>query len=206
MFGLNEDDYKKIFSIDPENDIIIPDDCYTLMMDSPTTTNAQLEESVDDIRKNAPNWFKMGNRLMTRSDYEYFVKSELENVLDVRCMNNWEYLASFYKWLYTCGIKYHQDAENPGRYYFEENRFVTYGIDEVDAADANNIYLWIKPKVDESTASIKQNLINCGIDNLKIMTSEIQVLTPVTVMFDICAAYQDVGQIFAAHDNFDEFQ
>ena len=59
-------------------------------------------------------------------------------------MNNWEYLASFYKWLYDCGVRYHQDAEFPGRYYLDEVRFTRNGFDMVDAADANNIYLWIK--------------------------------------------------------------
>ena len=32
----------------------------------------------------------------------------------------------------------------PGRYYFEENRFHINNFSVVDAADANNIYLWIK--------------------------------------------------------------
>lgn len=58
------------------------------------------EEGVEDIRNMAPNWFKTGNRLITRSDYEYWVKANQNGVVDVKCMNNWEYLATFYRWLY----------------------------------------------------------------------------------------------------------
>jgi hypothetical protein len=87
-------------------------------------------------------------------------------------------------------VKYHPEAEIPGRYYFEENRFHINNFNVVDAADANNIYLWIKLQDDSVTLdTFKSVLNNAGINNLKIMTSEIQLLQPIPVVFDICAGY-----------------
>lgn len=52
------------------------------------------EEAVEDIRRNAPEWFKTGNRLITRADYEHWIRTNMNSrVADVRCMNNWEYMA-----------------------------------------------------------------------------------------------------------------
>jgi hypothetical protein len=127
-------------------------------------------------------------------------------VIDVKCMNNWEYLATFHKWLYNCGVKYHPEAEIPGRYYFEENRFYKNNFNVVDAADANNIYLWIKLQDDSLTLdAFKSVLDSAGINNLKLMTSELQLLSPIPVIFDICAGYQDVGQIYAKESDFQTF-
>jgi hypothetical protein len=74
------------------------------------TTTAKIEEDVDTIRENAPNWFTTGNRLVTKFDYEYYLKNTGvgssivgADIVDAKCMNNWEYLASFYKWLYDLG-------------------------------------------------------------------------------------------------------
>lgn len=177
-----------------------------MIQQSQTTTLAKVEDSVEHIKDFAPNWFKMGNRLLTRSDYEFFVKDTMPNIIDVVCMNNWEYLASFFKWLYSCGVRYHQEYEQPGRYYFDESRFVLNGIDNVDAADANNIYLWVKSSDETSTAQIKEYLSkNMGMDKIKVLTSEIQVLKPITVVFDICASYEDVGQRMAKNGDFVDF-
>ena len=147
----------------------------------------------------------MGNRLLTRSDYEFFAKGSVKEILDVKCMNNWEYLASFYKWLHDCGVKYHQDQKYPGRYYFQESRFLTNGFQMVDAADANNIYLWVKSRDDSESSDIRSRLDNAGMNNLKTLTTEVQVQKPITVMFDICAGYQDIAQLYASRGMFDEF-
>jgi hypothetical protein len=196
-FGLTKYDYEKIFYIDEKNKYLSDEDQspkYNLLIKSQITTKAYPEESVEDIKKNAPNWFKTGNRLLTRADYEQFIKYNVGGVIDVKCMNNWEYLTTFHKWLYNCGVKYHPEVEKPGRYYFEENRFHVNNFSVVDAADANNIYLWIKLYDDSITLdTFKSVLNNAGINNLKTMTSEIQLVSPIPVIFDICAGYQDVG-------------
>jgi hypothetical protein len=51
-----------------------------------SSTVGTIEESVDDIRRNAPEWFKSGNRLITANDWEYYVKNRFkDNILDVVC-------------------------------------------------------------------------------------------------------------------------
>ena len=107
------------------------------------------------MRQNAPEWFKTGNRLITKKDYEYFVTSNgsevFRGVIDAKCMNNWDYLTTFYRWLYNMSINppsklfvsdsSNEDA-NPYK-YLQRARLVQAGYEYVDAADANNIYLWI---------------------------------------------------------------
>lgn len=40
---------------------------------------------------------------------------------------------------------------------------------------------------------------------LKILTSEIQVLQPIPVLFDICACYPDIGYVYSKLGRFDDF-
>jgi hypothetical protein len=42
---------------------------------STITTQFKPEETVSDIRNNAPGWFKTGNRLITASDIEFYIKT-----------------------------------------------------------------------------------------------------------------------------------
>ena len=170
------------------------------------TSVSKPEQSVDDIKEYAPKWFKMGNRLLTRNDYEFFVKTAIPQVIDVKCMNNWEYLASFYKWLYDCGIKYHKDTTVPARYYFEENHFLRNGVEMIDAADANNIYMWVKTQENFTLSDVKR-ILNSeeNIGFLKILTSELYYLEPIPVVFDVCACYDDVGRIYAKNGDFENF-
>ena len=72
-----------------------------------------------DIRENAPQWFKTGNRLITKKDYEYFITSNrasiFSGIIDVKCMNNWDYLTTFYRWLYNMAlnpIEYARDGKS----------------------------------------------------------------------------------------------
>lgn len=184
MFGLAANDYREIFGLDSANsdEPILPENnattesneiYYTLTPRSYTTSKPQPEEGVEDIKETAPSWFKTGNRLLTRNDYESFVKKNNSDVIDVKCMNNWEYLATFFKWLYNCGIKYHQDDDIPGRHYFDEAVFLKNNLPMVDAADANNIYLWVKTKNDFTITDLANKLNDDGVQNIKILTSEI---------------------------------
>ena len=205
-FGLKSEDYNGIFSYVETNKYITDINDYSLLKKSTTTTKAKPEEDVEDIKINAPNWFKTGNRLLTRFDYEQFVKQNINSVIDVKCMNNWEYLTTFHKWLYECGIKYHQDSNNPGRYYFEESKFHVNNFSVVDAADANNIYIWVKLDDDSIPQEyIKNQLVSMGMNNLKSLTTEVQTLKPIPVIFNICAGYEDIARIFAKNNDFQTF-
>jgi hypothetical protein len=101
------------------------------------------EESADEIRERAPHWFKMNNRLVTKEDYEFFIMNEpsISGMFNsVKVMNNWEYVATFYRWLHQLGMTKHDD--NP-RFYLNPARFTKYGGASLsDAVDSNNVYIW----------------------------------------------------------------
>lgn len=153
-----------------------------------------LEENVDDIKSNAPNWFKMGNRLVTKSDYEYFIKtypSFNSMVSDVVCMNNWEYISTFFKWLYDLGVK----SDKNSRKYLNQNRLIKTNYKIADAADANNVYLWYVPSNinDESnrnadTVTTMMHNITNVIEPIKDLTHEPSVMPGIPVRFELCAA------------------
>ena len=51
-----------------------------------SSTIGKVEESVDDIRRNAPEQFKLGNRLVTTSDWEYYIRNRFkDNIVSVIC-------------------------------------------------------------------------------------------------------------------------
>lgn len=160
------------------------------------------EETVDQIRANAPDWFKTGNRLITKRDYEYFIRSNsgmIANtaVADVKCMNNWDYLATFYKWLYYLG-------GNPAPFtgkqpdwkrYLKQSRIIQGGYEYVDSADSNNLYIWIQPSINGDSRQVRQNVIerfkknlNTAVLNIKTLTTELYPLACVQSMFDVSFA------------------
>lgn len=79
----------------------------------------------------------------------------MEQVIDVKCMNNWDYLVTFYRWLYNIGMS----SGDPYR-YIRNARLSQYGYQYVDSADANNIYLWIKMSSTEQLENLKKILNN----------------------------------------------
>jgi hypothetical protein len=135
MLGISEELYQRLFPIYYGLDKL---KCNVLT----SSTSAVREEGVDEIRERAPHWFKMNNRLVTKEDYEFFVMNEpsIASMFNsVKVMNNWEYVATFYRWLNQLGVKKH---DNP-RYYLNPARFTKYGGASLsDAVDSNNVYIW----------------------------------------------------------------
>jgi hypothetical protein len=84
-------------------------------------------------------------------------------IVDVKCMNNWDYMSTFFSWLYKLGKENHNDIS----YYLNETRFTN---NLTDAADQNNVYLWIKTEsdVDNLNTVIDDN---SGIENIKTLTT-----------------------------------
>jgi hypothetical protein len=88
--------------------------------------------------------------LVTHSDYEYYFKNKNRNlVIDVICQNNWEYISTFYRWLYNLNdngnfVKIGKRTSTKQNYYINQNRLMKYDYKWADASDVNNIYLWIK--------------------------------------------------------------
>lgn len=145
------------------------------------STTSVTEESVEEVKQNAPNWFKSVGRLISPSDFEYFIKTQFYNeVIDIKVMNNWEYMCSFYKWLYVRGLL---STEKSGSKYINSNLSSNYGYKYADAADSNNVYVWLKVK-NESSSLI--NDIEEKTRPLKPLTSEIICMYPLKKYFFPC--------------------
>jgi len=140
--------------------------------------------------------------LVTKFDYEYYIRNVASSKLgtsdlaDVKCMNNWDYLATFYKWLYELGVngnfvKYSDYlglsiSGSPTRYISKDN-FTRHDYFFADAADANNLYIWLKTSgvnFDAATTSINLETV---LNPIKLMTAEIVACKAIDVCFDICA-------------------
>lgn len=96
-------------------------------------------------------------------------------VIDAVCMNNWDYMTTFYRWLYNLGInpvrevlesdlnlrkdEKHRRALS-GYRYLTKSRLVQAGYMYVDSADANNIYLWIASDSSKNMTTVKDSLNN----------------------------------------------
>lgn len=109
-FGMTQEMYETIFTV---HEYAVPSSEILMYMHN-LTTQAISEENPDDIRKSAPEWFKLGQRLVTLDDYTYYIKNMHKGeVCDVCVMNNFQYAAKFYKWLYSLGKMLHGN----GAYY-----------------------------------------------------------------------------------------
>lgn len=111
-----------------------------------SSTQALQEDTVEDVREKAPHWFKMNNRLVTKEDYKFFVMNEptINGIFnDVKVMNNWEYVSTFYRWLRQLGINGPDGSRRNPRFYLNPARFTKYGGASLsDAVDSNNVYIW----------------------------------------------------------------
>lgn len=214
MFGISESLYQKIFSVEIDGQTIdrsltnsINKDKYELIFNNGMTTVATIEENVDKIRENAPNWFTTGNRLVTKFDYEYYLKNSGKgssiigsDIIDAKCMNNWDYLATFYKWLYDLGcngkrVQYStyiglDVVASPTR-YLQKSRFSRHEYFYADSSDANNLYIWLKSPNDNFEAEFATKQLNSILEPIKLMTAELVACKAINVMFDICAAPED---------------
>ena len=180
------------------------------------------EESVSGIRESAPAYFKYGNRLITRNDYEYFIKkTKASDIIDVKCQNTMEYATTFLKWLYyygRSGMIRKQTGTANGRYYLKANRLRRYRYSYADPADADNVFLWVKvfPNINDPDKYIKvlQGDIQERASGMKTLTHEITVLNCIDMNFAPCAAYDDYalehyiqdpeGDIYGTEDTYIE--
>lgn len=154
------------------------------------STTAQAEEDVEDIRQTAPDYYKLGNRLVSKSDYEYYIKNRYkENIIDVKCQNNWDYISTFYGWLYKLGkigvrVEYSQRASNP-QYYIQQDKILKHDYFYADPADENNVYLWIKMQNLQDTW---KKTLDIDLTSIKVLTAEMVFVDPILLNFEICAA------------------
>jgi hypothetical protein len=99
------------------------------------STSLSDEETVDQIRKNAPKAFASQLRLVTESDYEAFIAKNLANVVNsVKVANNDSYINEYIQYFYNICI-------DPNKV----NRVLINQINFADACDFNNINVFCAP-------------------------------------------------------------
>lgn len=96
-------------------------------------------EGVEDIRNNAPEFFRIQNRLVTADDYTSYISRRFGNIInDVSVISNNEFLNGHMKYLSeTLGLT------TPSL----ESRVLYNQVNYADANNFNNIHLYIVPKV-----------------------------------------------------------
>lgn len=149
------------------------------------SASPKTSETVEQIRSNAPSWFKRVGRTITTDDYVSYIKTNFfSDIIDVVVMNNYQYMAKFYKWLWFLG---REKLNNPKKWINASlSSCGTYGYKYADAADSNNVYIWIKQNSD--SASVGKNIIS-ALQDIKPLTAEPVVLSAVDVNFALCAGY-----------------
>ena len=190
--------YKDILNYDTSkiDELFSDRSAISAITNSSAGTAAQAEEDVEDIRSIAPDYYKLGNRLVSKSDFEYYVKNRFkDNIIDVKCQNNWDYISTFYGWLYRLGkngvrTEYSSASgksrrESNPTYYINQSKLLKFDYYYADPADQNNVYLWVKM---QNNLKVWKDQLDEDLNSIKVLTSEMVFVDPITVNFAICAA------------------
>jgi hypothetical protein len=135
------------------------------------------EETVEDIRKNAPRTFFYQQRLVTTSDFESYIKSKYGNLfLDCKVVNNESYLNGHMKYLYDMGINSPQ----------LDNNILYNQIQYSNSCNFNNVYVYLLPSTIEQKylSSAQKELIINDLQEQKVLTSDVVPIDPVYINFD----------------------
>ena len=158
-----------------------------LFSNSNGSSNYYEGETVDDIRKNAPMLFGAQNRLVTRDDYEAYLKQNHNNIIkDVKVVNNWDYVDGHLKYnIETLKL----DSSN------RDPRTLLNQVNFADACDFNNLYCYVVPRIKQSATSnpranyltpAQKSAIISGLRDKKTLGSEVIISDPVLVAIDVC--------------------
>lgn len=152
---------------------------------SRSSSQVSVGENVDDIRKNASNFYKSQNRLVSAIDYETFIKNNYNGIIaSTKVLSNDEFLNQHIKYLSDIGIS------NP----FEESRILNSQLLYSNSSNFNNVYVYVVPRMDQKfstterlnyiQASLKQNMLS-KMNDIKTLGQSIIIQDPVLVGVDI---------------------
>jgi hypothetical protein len=148
----------------------------------PSSTLAS-EETVDEIRANAPKVFSSQLRLVTTNDYESFINKNLANVVNsVKVVSNETYINEYIQYFYNICV-------DPNKV----NRVIINQVNFADACDFNNVNVFVVPKFtltsDKSypeflPGSFKNALVNETKDR-KMVSNNVVPRDPVYMAFGL---------------------
>jgi hypothetical protein len=150
------------------------------LSNSEASTSFSEEETVEEIRNNAPKFFSSEYKLVTKPDYESFVNRNFRNIIyDVKVSNNSDYLNVFTKYLTDdLGLNSYSEFNNALYNQYEYS----------DSFNVNNIYYTIVPKFKKENSivtrsnyisnALKQEIVN-EVRKYKLLNAEISFVDPV---------------------------
>lgn len=135
------------------------------------------EETVEEIRQNAPGVFRSQYRVVTQLDYDNYIKTNFSQIVhDVKTVNNWQYVSEYLKYLYELGLK------NPNM----DSRVLYNQVYFGDACNFNNVYAFVVPRTVENSFSYfnflnpsQKEYIQYNLKDQKTLTSELILMDPV---------------------------
>lgn len=147
------------------------------------STFSSTEETVDEIRANAPNTFRSQYRLVTEADYTSFIKTNFANIVhDVKVANNWKYMSEHFKYYYDLGLT------NPN----EQSRLLYNQVLFADSCNFNNVYLVAVPKITSNKphdisflSAAQKELMLSTMNSQKTLTTELVILDPVHIAVNL---------------------
>ena len=163
--------------------ITINNSSYALATNLNDSTPVTYEETVEEIRTNAPKIFSLQNRLVTSLDYEFFISKNFNGVVkSAKVLSNDEYTSTVLKYFYDIGLNRPNDDS---RVLFNQVRYA-------NSATFNNVNLYLVPTntiVSEQipnylNPSQKQLILNeCNL--IKDLTHNITFADPIYKAFNI---------------------
>jgi hypothetical protein len=163
--------------------ITINNSSYALATNLNDSTPVAYEETVEEIRTNAPKIFSLQNRLVTSLDYEFFISKNFNGVVkSAKVLSNEEYTSTVLKYFYDIGLNRPNDDS---RVLFNQVRYA-------NSATFNNVNLYLVPTntiVSEQipnylNPSQKQLILNeCNL--IKDLTHNITFADPIYKAFNI---------------------
>jgi len=148
---------------------------------NPSTLFTELEDE-ESIRKNAPSSFRSQHRLVTKTDFDNFIRTNFRNFIhDISIANNEEYIRG--------RMQYVLQTNNGNPFYTPD--LSTAHIQFADSCNFNNIYITAVPRLGQNSFSGKyltnsqKQFISAGCEGRKMITSKIIFLDPVYMNLDI---------------------
>ena len=168
---------------------------------SDASTNYSEEETVEEIRNNAPKFFSSEYKLITKPDYENFVVRNFKNLIyDVKASNNSDYVNNFQKYLTEdLGLTDYTGYNNALFNQFEYS----------DSFNINNLYLTIVPKFKKDNSIVtRSNYLSPALKNeiifelrkYKLLNGEISFIDPVYLNIDFIAKSSNENTILEYTD------
>jgi hypothetical protein len=138
------------------------------------STLTQDIEDTESIRKNAPGVFKSQYRLVTKDDYESFIRTNFAGfITDVQVMSNWDYVGKYLKYFNDIMIK-----------PTEFRQILLNQVQYADSCNFNNIYVCALPKLSPKSTlkyllPAQKEAILSNLNSVKTLTTEVVFMDPI---------------------------